>query len=409
MITSLRGMRDFLNDGEIYEYVVNTCADVAKSYGYSFIETPKLEDTMLFRRSVGESSDIVVKEMYEFSDKGGSSICLRPEGTAGVVRAFIENKMDKAGEQKRWFYHGSMFRYERPQRGRQREFHQFGIECFGISDVFEDASIIIMASKILARLGIKAVLKLNSLGNKASMNGFKEKLANYAKAYENELCEDCKRRIATNILRVLDCKNEHCQSLLKDAPSVLDSLDNECKKDFELLQALLKANGVEYEIDGRLVRGLDYYSKTAFEFVSDEIGAKSAVIGGGRYDGLTSELGGKATPAVGWAMGIERIMEILGSKNLSKTRDGVYLCSLSPDFIKDIFSLAIKLRQNGLKVECSYEARSPAKHLNIADKKGAKIFLCLGEDEVKNGEIWYKNLENKDEKRIKLENLKAEL
>lgn len=410
MITSLRGMRDFLNDGEIYEYIVNTCAKVAKNYGYSFIETPKLEDTALFRRSVGESSDIVGKEMYEFSDKGGSSICLRPEGTAGVVRAFLENKMDKASEQKRWFYHGSMFRYERPQRGRQREFHQFGIECFGISDVKEDASIIIMASKILAKLEIKATLKLNSLGNATSMNEFKEKLANYAKAYENELCEDCKRRISTNILRVLDCKNEHCQALLKDAPSVLDSLDAECKKDFESLQSLLKENGVEYEIDDRLVRGLDYYSKTAFEFVSDEIGAKSAVIGGGRYDGLVSELGGKPTPAVGWAMGIERIMEIYSSKlNSQKARDGVYLCALSKQLTNKIFSLAIALRESGLKVECSYEAKNPAKHLNTADKRGAKIFLCLGDDEMKNGEIWYKNLENKDEKRIKLENLKDEL
>ena len=409
MINSLRGMRDFLdNDGALYERVVGVCAKVAQNFGFAFIETPKLEETALFRRSVGESSDIVGKEMYEFSDKGGESICLRPEGTAGVVRAFLQAKLDKIGGIKRWFYHGSMFRYERPQRGRQREFHQFGIECFGISDAREDAAIIILAKRILDERGIKATLKLNSLGNKESMSEFKTKLASYAKNCANELCEDCARRINTNILRILDCKNEKCQALLKDAPSVLDSLDDECKKDFELVQNLLKNAGVEYELDDRLVRGLDYYSKTAFEFVSDEIGAKAAVIGGGRYDGLISELGGKPTPAVGWAMGIERIMEILGAKESAAKRDGIYLCALEPAFIDEIFALGCELRKTH-KVEISYEAKSPAKHLSLADKKGAKVFLCLGSDEKAKGEIWYKNLENKSEKRIKISELKGAL
>lgn len=409
MINSLRGMRDFLgDDGALYERVVDVCAKVAKNYGFSFIETPKLEETALFRRSVGESSDIVGKEMYEFCDKGGESICLRPEGTAGVVRAFLQAKLDKAGGIKRWFYHGSMFRYERPQRGRQREFHQFGIECFGVSDAREDAAIIILAKAILDELGIKATLKLNSLGNKESMSEFKAKLADYAKNCASELCEDCARRINTNILRVLDCKNEHCQSLLKNAPSVLEALDSECRKDFELVQNLLKSAGVEYELDDRLVRGLDYYSKTAFEFVSDEIGAKAAVIGGGRYDGLISELGGKPTPAVGWAMGIERIMEILGAKQSANEREGIYLCALESDFIDEIFALGVELRKTH-KVEISYEPKAPAKHLNAADKKGAKVFLCLGGDEKAKGEIWYKNLDDKSEKRIKISELKGAL
>lgn len=409
MINSLRGMRDFLgDDGALYERVVGVCARVAANFGFSFIETPKLEETALFRRSVGESSDIVGKEMYEFCDKGGESICLRPEGTAGVVRAFLQAKLDKAGGIKRWFYHGSMFRYERPQRGRQREFHQFGIECFGISDAREDAAIIILAKRILDELGIKATLKLNSLGNKESMSEFKTKLASYAKNCASELCEDCARRINTNILRVLDCKNEHCQSLLKNAPSVLEALDSECRKDFELVQNLLKNAGVEYELDDRLVRGLDYYSKTAFEFVSDEIGAKAAVIGGGRYDGLISELGGKATPAVGWAMGIERIMEILGAKQSQNERDGIYLCALEPALIDEIFALGTELRKTH-KVEISYEAKAPSKHLNAADKKGAKVFLCLGGDEKAKGEIWYKNLDDKSEKRIKISELKGAL
>lgn len=409
MINSLRGMRDFLgSDGALYERVVGVCAKVAKNFGFTFIETPKLEETALFRRSVGESSDIVGKEMYEFSDKGGESICLRPEGTAGVVRAFLQAKLDRAGGINRWFYHGSMFRYERPQRGRQREFHQFGIECFGISDAREDAAIIILAKSILDELGIKATLKLNSLGNKKSMSEFREKLASYTNGFKDELCEDCARRINTNILRILDCKNEHCGALLKNAPSVLEALDSECRKDFELVQNLLKNAGVEYEIDDRLVRGLDYYSKTAFEFVSDEIGAKAAVIGGGRYDGLISELGGKPTPAVGWAMGIERIMEILGAKDESKERDGIYLCALEPTLIDEIFALGTELRKTH-KVEISYEAKSPAKHLGVADKKSAKVFLCLGGDEKAKGEIWYKNLDDKSEKRIKISELKGAL
>lgn len=404
MITAPRGTKDiYENDGFLYQKIVKTCENIAKNYGYNFIETPKFENTGLFRRSVGESSDIVGKEMYEFKDKGGNEICLRPEGTAGVVRAFIEAKFDKSGGIKKFYYFGSMFRYERPQKGRLREFHQFGIECFGQNSIYEDASVILMGAQILKNLGVKFHLKINSLGDFDCTPKYKEKLIKFLQ--NKDLCEDCKRRILTNPIRVLDCKNEKCQQILKDAPLITQNLNETCKEEFQKLQEILKLNNLEYEVDPKLVRGLDYYCKTAFEFISDEIGAQSAVLGGGRYDRLVEFLGGKPTFGVGFALGIERIMEILRSKNFDKNRDGIYICALNENFISEIFNIAIKLRISN-KVEISYEAKSPQKHLKTADNLGMKFFLCLGDDEFKNDEIWYKDLENGVDEKIKLSNLK---
>ncbi len=409
MINALRGMKDLLDsDGKLYKFIVETCEQITKNYGYELCETPKMEETSLFKRSVGESSDIVGKEMYQFIDKGGNDVCLRPEGTAGVVRAFIEAKFDKAGGVKRYYYYGSMFRYERPQRGRLREFHQFGVECFGEASVYEDASVILMLNEILDKFGIETTLKINSLGDSECMPKYRQKLISFIDEKKDQLCEDCRRRLVTNPIRVLDCKKEHCQILLKNAPFITENLNEECYSEFEQLKDILTKNGVKFEVDGRLVRGLDYYCKTAFEFVSDEIGSKSAVAGGGRYDRLVDFLGGKSTPAVGWAMGIERIMEILKQKDMPNSRDGIYICALDKKYIDEIYKIGFKLRKN-YKVEISYEAKSPNKHLNLADKKFAKLFLCMGEDEAKNGEIWYKNLENKNEKRIKILNLEGEL
>lgn len=408
MIQALRGMKDIIDDGFLYQQIIKTCEEVAINFGYKFIEIPKLEETMLFRRSVGESSDIVGKEMYEFLDKSGTSVCLRPEGTAGVVRAFIEHKFDRAGGVRRYFYHGSMFRYERPQKGRLREFHQFGIECFGESSTYEDASVILIGAEILKRLGIKTTLKINSLGDSECMPKYREKLVSFLNGIKSELCEDCVRRIGTNPIRVLDCKNEHCQSLLKQAPLITDNLNYECETEFKKLGEILNANGIDFEIDSRLVRGLDYYCKTAFEFVSNEIGSQSAVLGGGRYDKLVEYLGGRPTFGVGFALGVERLMEVIKTKELSQNRDGIYICALDDKFIDEIYTLGVNLRQN-FKTEISYEAKNPAKHLKCADMINAKIFLCLGENEAKNGEIWYKNLENGDDKKIKFENLKEVL
>ncbi|MDL0088244.1 histidine--tRNA ligase [Campylobacter gastrosuis] len=405
MITALRGMKDIMpQKSGLYEQIIGVCEAVAKNYGYTLIKTPHLEQTTLFKRSVGESSDIVGKEMYQFIDKGENDVCLRPEGTAGVVRAFIESKLDRAGGVYRYFYHGSMFRYERPQKGRLREFHQFGVECFGESDVREDASVILMIAEILNRLQIKTTLKINSLGDADSMGLYRQKLVKFLEQNEAFICDDCKRRKALNPIRVLDCKNESCQEIYKNAPLMIENLGDEAAADFAKLQEILAKNGVSYEIDARLVRGLDYYCKTAFEFVSDEIGSQSAVAGGGRYDRLVEYLGGKASFGVGFAMGIERIMEILGERESKNARDGVYLCALDEQNVDFVFDLGIKLRKN-FKTQISYKAKKLAKHLQDADKINTKIFLCIGENERKNGEIWYKNLENKDEKTIKIDEI----
>lgn len=408
MISALKGMKDLLSiEARLYERVIKACESVARNYGFEFIATPHLELSALFKRSVGESSDIVGKEMYEFIDKGENSVCLRPEGTAGIVRAYIEHKFDKTQSVKRWFYHGSMFRYERPQKGRLREFHQFGVESFGVKSVFEDATLILMLAQILAKLDIKAKLKLNSLGCEKCLPEFRAKFLEFVSA-KSDFCEDCKRRKELNPIRMLDCKNEHCQGLLVGAPALKECLCAECQSDFESLQGLLSANGVEFELDDKLVRGLDYYSKTAFEFESDEIGAKAAVAGGGRYDKLISYLGGKEGFGVGFAIGVERLMAILAQKEQIQKRSGVYLCALDSAFITRLFTLANSLRQRH-KVHLSFEAKKLAKHLNLADLSGAKIFLCMGENEAKENKLFYKDLESKEERQIEIKNLENEL
>lgn len=408
MISALKGMKDLLSiEARLYEHIIKACESVARNYGFEFIATPHLELSALFKRSVGESSDIVGKEMYEFIDKGENSVCLRPEGTAGIVRAYIEHKFDKTQSVKRWFYHGSMFRYERPQKGRLREFHQFGVESFGVKSVFEDATLILMLAQILAKLDIKAKLKLNSLGCEKCLPEFRAKFLEFVSA-KSDFCEDCKRRKELNPIRMLDCKNEHCQGLLVGAPALKECLCAECQSDFESLQGLLSANGVEFELDDKLVRGLDYYSKTAFEFESDEIGAKAAVAGGGRYDKLISYLGGKEGFGVGFAIGVERLMAILAQKEQIQKRSGVYLCALDSAFITRLFTLANSLRQRH-KVHLSFEAKKLAKHLNLADLSGAKIFLCMGENEAKENKLFYKDLESKEERQIEIKNLENEL
>lgn len=408
MISALKGMKDLLSiEARLYERVISACESVARNYGFEFIATPHLELSALFKRSVGESSDIVGKEMYEFIDKGENSVCLRPEGTAGIVRAYIEHKFDKTQSVKRWFYHGSMFRYERPQKGRLREFHQFGVESFGVKSVFEDATLILMLAQILAKLDIKAKLKLNSLGCEKCLPEFRAKFLEFVSA-KSDFCEDCKRRKELNPIRMLDCKNGHCQGLLVGAPALKECLCAECQSDFESLQGLLSANGVEFELDDKLVRGLDYYSKTAFEFESDEIGAKAAVAGGGRYDKLISYLGGKEGFGVGFAIGVERLMAILAQKEHTQKRSGVYLCALDSAFITRLFTLANSLRQRH-KVHLSFETKKLAKHLNLADLSGAKIFLCMGENEAKENKLFYKDLESKEERQIEIKNLENEL
>ena len=397
MIQALRGMKDILSpSNEKYVYFVENCSKIAKNYGFEYIETPILEETALFKRSVGESSDIVGKEMYQFTDKGGNDVCMRPEGTAGVVRAFIQQKYDKAKVQKKFFYHGPMFRYERPQKGRLREFHQFGVESFNQSNIKEDASIILMLKEMLDFFGIGYKLELNSLGCTQCMPAYRDKLVNFLQD-EDDICEDCKRRRDTNPIRVLDCKNQKCQDIYKDAPLLIDNLCSTCRADFGELKNILDRFDVKYTINPKLVRGLDYYNKTAFEFVSDAIGAQSAIAGGGRYDKLVEYLDGKPTSGIGFAMGIERLMELIVMPE--NRREGYYIGALCDEAGELCFELAIKMRKTK-KATLNYDKKSLKAHLKNADKQNARYCICVGEDELMQGKIWIKDLQNKEERLV---------
>ena len=402
MINALRGMKDLtFKESERFVHIVTTAIEISKKYGYSYIETPILEETKLFRRSVGESSDIVGKEMYQFEDKGGNDVCMRPEGTAGVVRSFVQAKLDRRQNEKfKFYYYGAMFRYERPQKGRLREFHQFGCESFGEASVYEDFTIIQMISDIFKALGIDFDLEINSLGCSKCMPQYKESLINFLTECKDELCQDCNRRIGTNPIRVLDCKNEKCQSLLANSPKLIKSLCNSCVSDFDKLVILLKSENIDYKINSNLVRGLDYYSKTAFEFVSTKIGAQSAIAGGGRYDKLVEFLDGKPTPAVGFALGIERIMELVKMPKIK--REGYYLGAMESETIDMLFSLASKKRIND-KVTIEYSAKKLKAHLKGADRANARYCAVIGEDERANGTIWVKDLIKKEEKIISID------
>jgi len=400
-IQSLRGMNDILGEeSKLFTYFVENAARIAKNYGFTYLETPILEETALFKRSVGESSDIVNKEMYQFIDKGENDVCLRPEGTAGVVRSFIQNKFDRAGGTYRWYYYGPMFRYERPQKGRLREFHQFGCEVFGVSSVYEDANIIMMIKEILDFFQIKFKLQLNSLGCKECMPVYRDTLVKHLTNFREELCEDCDRRIETNPIRVLDCKNENCQKLLYNAPKITNNLCAKCDADFVKLKEVLDYNNIEYEIDTNLVRGLDYYSQTAFEFTSTEIGAQSAIAGGGRYDRLVEFLGGRETPGIGFAIGIERLLELV--KINEEDEEVYYLGALDEKALNLLTKIAIEKRKK-YKTVIEYTPRGFSKHFKIAEKNGATTLALIGENELNDGTIYTKNIVTQEEKTIKLE------
>ncbi len=402
MIKPLRGMKDLMFDeARRFEYIVATASEIARRYGYSYVETPILEETALFKRSVGESSDIVGKEMYQFEDKGGNDVCMRPEGTAGVVRAFISAKLDRQQGKNKFFYYGPMFRYERPQKGRLRQFHQFGCESFGERSVYEDFTLIQMLAQIFDALGIGYTLQINSLGCSTCMPDYRTKLVGFLEGVKDGLCEDCNRRITTNPIRTLDCKNESCRHHLSAAPRITENLCESCQNDFETLQHLLDEAGIAYEVDSNLVRGLDYYSKTAFEFVSDAIGAQSAIAGGGRYDRLVEFLKGKPTPAVGFALGIERIMELVQMPETP--REGYYMGVMIPEAITPLLRLAARKRLSN-KVTVEYASKGFKSHMKGADKAHVRYVVLIGEDELKNGTIWFKDMESQTEETRAIEN-----
>jgi histidyl-tRNA synthetase len=403
MIKALRGMKDTLPpQNEKYSYFIEKTTEIVKRYGFEFVETPILEDTGLFKRSVGESSDIVGKEMYQFIDKGGNDVCLRPEGTAGVVRSFVENKLDRVGGIQRFFYHGPMFRYERPQKGRLRQFHQFGIESFGVESHLEDVTMIVMLKKILDTFDINYELKINSLGCQKCMPPFREKLVTFLDVTEG-LCEDCLRRKETNPIRVFDCKNPNCAELLKTAPRLNQNFCEECDENFTKILKLLDGLNITYEVDENLVRGLDYYSRTAFEFVSGDLGAQNAVAGGGRYDRLVEFLGGRSTPAIGFAIGIERLLEMIEIPE--NEREGYYFGALCEEALDVVYTQADKKRLTD-KVTMGYSVKSLKAHLKAADRAHTRFCAIIGEDELQEQVIWIKDLVSKDEVKESIENLR---
>ncbi|EHS1090258.1 histidine--tRNA ligase [Vibrio cholerae] len=387
-IQAIRGMNDCLpTQSPLWQKVEGVVKNVISAYGYSEVRMPIVEMTHLFSRAIGEVTDVVEKEMYTFEDRNGDSLTLRPEGTAGCVRSGIENGLLYNQEQRLW-YMGPMFRHERPQKGRYRQFHQCGVEVFGLDGPDVDAELIMMTARLWRELGIAqhVRLELNSIGSLEARANYRTALIDYLEQYQNVLDEDCKRRMYTNPLRVLDSKNPDVQAILGDAPQLSDYLDAESKQHFAGLCELLDAAGIEYTVNRRLVRGLDYYNRTVFEWITESLGSQGTVCGGGRYDGLVEQLGGKPTPAVGFAMGLERLvlmMETLGNTDVRRSVD-VYMVTAGEGTMMAGMKLAEQLREQvpGLRVMTHFGGGNFKKQFKRADKVGAAIALVLGEDEV---------------------------
>ncbi|GKV78095.1 histidine--tRNA ligase [Pectobacterium brasiliense] len=400
-IQAIRGMNDYLPaETALWQRIENSLKQVLSGYGYNEIRLPIVEQTPLFKRAIGEVTDVVEKEMYTFDDRNGDSLTLRPEGTAGCVRAGIEHGILYNQEQRLW-YVGPMFRYERPQKGRYRQFHQLGCEVFGLQGPDIDAELILMTARWWRVLGIAdhVKLELNSIGSLDARARYREALVAFLEQHKDQLDEDCLRRMYTNPLRVLDTKNPQIQVLLNDAPVLTDYLDDESRAHFEALGELLTQSGIPYTVNPRLVRGLDYYNRTVFEWVTTSLGAQGTVCAGGRYDGMVEQLGGHATPAVGFAMGLERLVLLVQSVNPDfKAQSGVdvYLISSGAGTQVAAMQLAEKLRDAlpQLKLMTNYGGGNFKKQFARADKWGARVALVLGENEVAAGQVVVKNLSN---------------
>ncbi|SIN74179.1 histidine--tRNA ligase [Salinivibrio sp. ES.052] len=414
-IQAIRGMNDCLpSQSPLWQKLENTIKKVVSAYGYSEVRMPIVEATHLFSRAIGEVTDVVEKEMYTFEDRNGDSLTLRPEGTAGCVRAGIENGLLYNQEHRLW-YTGPMFRHERPQKGRYRQFHQFGVEVFGLNGPDVDAELIMMTARLWRELGIAehVRLELNSIGSPQARANYRQALVDFLMQHESVLDEDSKRRMQTNPLRVLDTKNADIQAVLVDAPQLGDYLDDESKQHFAGLCELLDAAGIEYQVNHRLVRGLDYYNRTVFEWITDSLGAQGTVCGGGRYDGLVEQLGGKATPAVGFAMGLERLVLMLEHLSQDAVRPAVdvYMVTAGEGAMVAGMKLAENLREQvpGLRVMSHFGGGNFKKQFKRADKVGAAVAIVLGEDEVANGTVALKDLKGGEQQTLTQNALAATL
>jgi len=405
-----RGTKDILPDsvGE-WTYVEQKIRDLCRRYGYQEIRTPMFEHTELFHRGIGEGTDVVDKEMYTFEDRGGRSITLRPENTASAVRAYLQNKLYGDSSLVKLFYIGSMFRYDRPQAGRMREFHQFGIEALGEANPMVDAEVILVAIDFLQSLGLQGLeLALNSVGCPMCRAKYRQALQDYFRPHLDDLCADCKDRFERSPLRILDCKVDADKPYMADAPKITDYLCDECREHFTQVQACLKSAGVTFTLDPRLVRGLDYYTKTAFEIKYPPLGAQSAVAGGGRYDGLIEEIGGKPTPAVGFATGLERVLLALEKQNLLPAQDkniDAFIVALGESAQAPAFKLLTQLRRAGLTASMDYAGRSMKAQMKQANKAGARFALILGEDEVKANCVQLKDMMQSEQTQVAFDNI----
>lgn len=409
---AIKGTQDTLpsESGEL-RFVESTLADIAMNYGFREIRTPVFEHTELFDRSVGDTTDVVQKEMYTFNDKGGRSISLRPEGTAGAVRAYLEHGLFNEPNPFKVFYQTSCYRYEKPQAGRLREFHQFGVECFGTESPAEDAEIIALADEIFSFLGVKGLeLRINSIGHPECRQNYQKALYDYFKAHEDELCDTCKDRLERNPMRILDCKGES-RELLDNAPVVLDYLCDDCKDHFEKVQTYLKAMNIPYTVDPRIVRGLDYYTKTVFEFVSSEIGAQGTVCGGGRYDGLCQQLGGRDIPALGFGMGMERLMILLKAQNIELPKPQnpeLYIATAGDAALLKATTIVHNLRAQGVFCLTDTVGRSIKAQMKYANKVHADFVAVIGDNELESGKVNLKYMPTGEQQEITLQQLEEE-
>ena len=413
MIQRQKGTYDiFGEEAKKWKYIDNIVDMVADKYNYTYIRTPLFEDSDLFHRGIGDTTDIVTKESYDFEDKGGRKVTLRPEGTAGVVRAYIENKMyGDPVQPKKFYYNGTMYRYERPQSGRDRELTQFGVELLGSDDVIADAEVISMAVTIFEVLGLKdIVVKINTLGDTESRNNYRKALIDYFTPHINELCEDCQQRLNKNPLRILDCKVDKENEILKNAPKTIDYLNEESKKRFDDLKEYLDMLKINYVVDTKIVRGLDYYNHVVFEIedTNSAMGNNNVIAAGGRYNGLVEQLDGPSTPCVGWASGLGRVLDAIEAENIELPIDDsldLFILYVNEDEKRNALYFAEELRNSGYKVDTEYCSKSLKSQFNKSEKLNAKYTMVLNSEDLKNGEIKIKNSNTKKEDIISPETL----
>ena len=395
---AVKGTQDTLpSQSHKNQFIESTVLGIASDFGFKEIRTPVFEHTELFTRSVGDTTDVVQKEMYTFDDKGGRSITLRPEGTAGAARAFLEHGLSNEPMPQKVSYVTSCYRYEKPQAGRLREFHQFGVECYGTDSPAADAEVIALGNEIFGFLGIDKIhLEINSIGCPECRKNYHAALKDYFTSHVEELCPTCRDRLDRNPMRILDCKSPVCKEIADGAPVILDYLCDDCRDHFDKVKAYLDLMLISYEVNPKIVRGLDYYTRTVFEFVSDSIGAQGTVCGGGRYDGLIEELGGKHLPSLGFAMGLERLLMVMDKQGIEIPKNDVcklYIATMGDTAKEKAFALLKQIRECGLSAETDIVGRGLRAQMKFADKIGAEYSMVLGDNEIEQGVAKLKNME----------------